>query len=156
MDVDPDPKGQVTPPGTPFDDEFIKSTTPGRQTADPPGSVRTENYFTPLSEEQASGEAAAAAQATSDEAEAVAAEAAAAAFIANLAMNREATEAAEAAAARALAEAAALAEAETSTRAETTATVAAAAATAAGAATGSATLGTPLTETQMAAVEAEA
>ena len=44
MEVDQNSQGQGTPPGTPFDDGLTPSTT----SADPAGSVRTENYFTPL------------------------------------------------------------------------------------------------------------
>ncbi len=58
MDVDLDPAEQGTPPGTPLDEDFIPSTTRGQETADPSESIRTENYFTPLSEEQALAEAA--------------------------------------------------------------------------------------------------
>jgi hypothetical protein len=118
MDVDPDTEERGTPPGTPFDEEFIPSTDRGRQTVDPQGSVHTENYYTPLSEELTPAEAAAIAQAAADKAEAEAAAAAAAAFIANLAAEHEATAAAEAAAARAQAEAEARAEAEKAARAE--------------------------------------
>jgi len=48
MEVDQDPQGQGTPSGTPFDDGFTSSTTQAHTTTDPTGSVRTENYFTPL------------------------------------------------------------------------------------------------------------
>jgi len=48
MEVDQDPQKQGTPPGTPFDDGFTPSTTRGNTTTDPTGSIRTENYFTPL------------------------------------------------------------------------------------------------------------
>ncbi len=48
MEVDQDPQGQGTPLGTPFDDGFTPSTTRGNTTADPTGSIRPENYFTPL------------------------------------------------------------------------------------------------------------
>jgi hypothetical protein len=149
MDVDLNPLGQGTPPGTPFEEEYIQSNTRGRQTAATPGNVSIENYYAPLTAEQT-------AQATADEAEAEAAEAAAAAFIANLAMNLEETEAAEAAAAKALAEAAALAEAEAATREEAAVMEADAAAVAAGVAAGSATRAAPLTAEQMAKAEAEA
>ena len=143
MDVDPDPEGRGTPPGTPFDEDFTPSTTRGRGTADPPASARTENYYTPLSEEQAAAEAAAAAQAAADEAEAEAAAEAAAAFVDNLAADHEAAAAAEAAAAKAQAEAEACAEAEAAARAETMAREAASAAAAA--ASGSAPPAPPLT-----------
>jgi electron transfer flavoprotein alpha subunit len=48
MEVDQDPQGQGTPLGTPFEDGFTPSTTHGNTTADPSGSIRTENNFTPL------------------------------------------------------------------------------------------------------------
>jgi len=48
MDVDPDTQGQGTPPGTPFDDGFMPSTTRCYTIADPTGTVHTENYVTPL------------------------------------------------------------------------------------------------------------
>ena len=48
MEVDQDPHGQGTPPGTPFQDGFTPATTRGHTTTGPIGSVRTGNYFTPL------------------------------------------------------------------------------------------------------------
>ena len=48
MDVDQDFQEQEAPPGTPFDDDFIPSTTTGHTLADPTGGVHTENFFTPL------------------------------------------------------------------------------------------------------------
>jgi hypothetical protein len=48
MDVDQDPRGQGTPPGTPIDDGFTPPTTRGHTTSDPTWIVHTENYFTPL------------------------------------------------------------------------------------------------------------
>ena len=48
MEMDQDLQGQGTPPGTPFEDDFSPSTTRGHTTMDPTGSVRTDNYFTPL------------------------------------------------------------------------------------------------------------
>ena len=48
MDVDHDPLEQETSPGTPFDEGFTPSTTRGQTSADPTGSVHTENYLTPL------------------------------------------------------------------------------------------------------------
>jgi len=48
MDVDRDPQGRGTPPGTPFDEGYIPSTTRGKTTAGATGSVHTENYFTLL------------------------------------------------------------------------------------------------------------
>ena len=50
MDVDLDTAGQDTPPSTPFDEGSIQYTTRGQQVPGPE-SIRTENYFTPLSEE---------------------------------------------------------------------------------------------------------
>ena len=48
MEVDHDPQGQGTLPSTPFDDDFTPSTARRHTTMGPTGSVRTENYFTPL------------------------------------------------------------------------------------------------------------
>ena len=48
MEMDQDPQGQGTPPGTPLEDGFTPSTTRGHTTMGPTGSVRTDNYFTPL------------------------------------------------------------------------------------------------------------
>jgi len=48
MDVDQDFHEQETPPGTPFDDGFIPSTTIGHTSANPTGEVHTENFFTSL------------------------------------------------------------------------------------------------------------
>ena len=48
MEVDQDPQGQGTSLGTSFDDGFTPSTTRDNTTADPSGSIRTENYFTPF------------------------------------------------------------------------------------------------------------
>jgi len=48
MEVDQDSQGQGTPPGTSFEDGFTPSTTRGHATMGPTGSVRTDNYFTPL------------------------------------------------------------------------------------------------------------
>ena len=47
MDVDQDPQGQETPPSTPFEDGFTRSTTKDNTTADPTNGVNTENFFTP-------------------------------------------------------------------------------------------------------------
>ena len=112
MDLDLETMGQTTPPGTPFDEDTTQHTTRDQHA---PGSeaVRTENYYTLLSEDQVLAEAATTEMAATDEAEAEAAGATAAAFIANLAAEREALEAPEAAAAKATAEAEALAAAET-------------------------------------------
>jgi hypothetical protein len=48
MEVEQDPQEQGTPPGTPFDDGCTPPTTRGHTTADPAGSVHTENCFTPF------------------------------------------------------------------------------------------------------------
>ena len=48
MEVDPNPQGQTTPQGTPFDDGYASTTTRGKTSADPTGGVHTENFFTPL------------------------------------------------------------------------------------------------------------
>ena len=48
MDIDQDPEGQGTPPGTSFDDGFKPSTTLGHITTDPSGSIHTENYYISL------------------------------------------------------------------------------------------------------------
>jgi hypothetical protein len=48
MEVDQDPQELGTPSGTPFDDGFTPFTTRGHTTANPTGSVHTENYFIPL------------------------------------------------------------------------------------------------------------
>jgi hypothetical protein len=41
MDVDPDPQGQTTPLGTPFDDGYATTTTRGNSSADPTVGVHT-------------------------------------------------------------------------------------------------------------------
>ncbi len=130
MDVDQDPQGHGTPPSTPFDDGFTPSTTRGHTTVASTGSVRTENYFTPLYTESqetdhtnvnanqqppthedtknaymAADAAAAAAEADATEAEVAAANAAE--LIARLAAEAEESAAAEAEAPQAIAEAAA-------------------------------------------------
>ena len=48
METDQDPQDTGTPPGTPFDAGVTPTTTRGHNTDDPTGSLRTENYFTPL------------------------------------------------------------------------------------------------------------
>ncbi len=48
MNVDQEFQGQETPPGTPFDDGFIPSTTIGHTSADPTGGVHTGSVFTSL------------------------------------------------------------------------------------------------------------
>ena len=55
------PQNRTPPPGTPFDEDFIPSTARRQQPADPSERIHTENYFAPLSEEQALAEAAASA-----------------------------------------------------------------------------------------------
>ncbi len=97
MDVDQDPAGRDTPPGTFFEDGYTPPTSRGQHAAAPPAHIPTRNFFTPLSTEPqdtdlataavagVSAMATAAAQATMDETEAEAAEADAAQFIASLA-----------------------------------------------------------------------
>ncbi len=51
MEVDQDFPGQGTPLGTPFEDGFTPSTTRGHAATIPTGSVRTDNYYTPLNTE---------------------------------------------------------------------------------------------------------
>ncbi len=51
MKVDQDLPGQGTPPCTPFEDGFTPSTTRGNAATIPTGSVRTDNYYTPLNTE---------------------------------------------------------------------------------------------------------
>ena len=130
---------QGTSPGTHIDEGFTPSTTRGHTTADPTGSVRTENYFTPLYTKSQKTDhtnvntnhqpptpedtwdaymtvVAAAAAAEADAMEAEAAAANAAEVIARLATEAEAAAAAEAEASHAIAEAAAKAETDTTTR----------------------------------------
>ena len=130
MEVDHDLPGQGTPTGTPFDDGFTPSTSHGYAATIPTGSVRTDNYFTPLNTETQGtdppndtdnqqapthGDTRAAdlapaemtATNTIDDAEADAAAAAGVAFVARLAAEKEAVEAAAAAASEAAALAAA-------------------------------------------------
>ena len=48
MDVDPDPQGQTTRPGKPFNNGYASTTTRGNTSADSTGGVYTENFVTPL------------------------------------------------------------------------------------------------------------
>ena len=48
MEMGQDPQGQSTPPGTPFEDGLTPSTTRGHTTKGPTGSIRADNYATPL------------------------------------------------------------------------------------------------------------
>ena len=48
MDVDQDTMGQGTPPGTPFDEGFISSTTRGQPSAATTRGVHTEILYIPL------------------------------------------------------------------------------------------------------------
>ncbi len=63
MDVDPNPAGQDTPQGTPFDDGFTPPTSRGQHAADPFAHIHTGNYFTPLSTEPQETDSAAAEEA---------------------------------------------------------------------------------------------
>jgi len=98
MGVDQDLQDQGTPPGNTFEDGFTPSTTRGHTPSVPTGPASTGNYYTPLyTDTHHDGDTAAAggtASANTDDADAEASTEARAAFVARMAAEREAAEAA--------------------------------------------------------------